>query len=294
MRKIRKFENMPINNFRPFLSSVPESIPPYDHQEARLFIEFGQKHFACFVVQNNTNTIIEYEVYQLDVPFSELELLDFFKNHQFDKNDFSAVVIIHNTKEFVLIPSELHKTHLEKTTIETIHGDLTELELLNDNLSKWEMTNVFGVHKSQFQLINELFPSASHLHINSIYLKAIFKQLMEMQEEWVKMYFYPSYFNVVVIKDTQVQIMQSFYYETPEDVIYFLLTLTEQFNLDVTTLVMQISGLIEKDSITYKELTKYFLNIELESDNITRFLINEEDPTPSHYFTPLFLSAQCV
>ena len=291
---MRKFENMPINNFRPFLSTVTESIPPYDHHEARLFIEFGQKHFAYFVVQNNTNTVIEYEVYQLDTPFSESVLLDFFKNHHFDKNNFSSVVIIYNTKEFVLIPTELHKTHLEKTTIETIHGDLTELELLNDNLAKWEMTNVFGVPKNQFQLIAQLFPSASHVHINSIYLKAIFKQLMEMQEQWVKLYFYPSYFNVVVIKDTQVQIMQSFYYETAEDVIYFLLTLTEQFNLDVTTLAMQISGLVENDSITYKELTKYFLNIELESDVVTRFLINDEDPRPSHYFTPLFLSAQCV
>ncbi len=291
---MRKFENMPINNFRPFLSTVTESIPPYDHHEARLFIEFGQKHFAYFVVQNNTNTVIEYEVYQLDTPFSESVLLDFFKNHHFDKNDFSSVVIIHNTKEFVLIPTEFHKTHLEKTTIETIHGDLTELELLNDNLAKWEMTNVFGVPKNQFQFLTQLFPSASHVHINSIYLKAIFKQLMDMQEQWVKLYFYPSYFNVVVIKDTQVQIMQSFYYETAEDVIYFLLTLTEQFNLDVTTLAMQISGLVENDSITYKELTKYFLNIELESDVVTRFLINDEDPRPSHYFTPLFLSAQCV
>jgi hypothetical protein len=293
-RKMRNFENMAQVQPRPSFGSTPGSIDSYDHRTAKLFIELGPRHFASFVTSAAADKVMEYEFFHLDEKISASDLSEYIIDRNFNLNDFQSVTFVHNQKEFVLVPSEFHKSHLDKSVLETIHGDLDHFEIQSDDLSQWEIVNVFGIDASTFESIQQLFPNAGHVHINTIYLKSIFKQLAEMQEQWLKVYFYPSFFNVVIFKDSQLQIMQSFYYETQDDVIYFLLTLTDQLGLDVTSVFMQLSGLIEEESATYKEIKKYFLNVSLEKNIDSNTLLPEDQDQPAHYFTPLFLPAQCV
>ena len=279
---------------KPSFGTTHGSIESYDHKTSKLFIELGQRHLASFVINSQTNQILEYEFFQLNDKLSPSIITDYIIDRNFNLNVFESVFFVHNQKEFALVPSDFHQSHLDKTILETIHGDLIELQTNADTLSQWEIVNVYGIEKSIYASIQSLFPNANHVHVNSIYLRSAFKQLVNMQEQWIKVYFYPSYFNVVVMKDAQLQIMQSFYYETADDVIYFLINLTDQFHLDVTDLNMQVSGLIEEDFMTYKELKKYFLNVELEINSELKFMPDQTPIQPLHYFTPLFLSSQCV
>lgn len=279
---------------KPSFGSTPGSIDSYDHRTAKLYIELGSRHYASFVTSAAADKVMEFEFFHLDEKITANDLSDYIVDRNFNLNDFQSVTFIHNQKEFVLVPSEFYKSHLDKSVLETIHGDLDLFEIQSDKLSQWEIVNVFGIEESIFKTIQHLFPGAGHVHINSIYLKSIFKQLAEMQEQWVKVYFYPSFFNVVVFKNSQLQIMQTFYYETKDDVIYYLLTLTEQLGMDVNLIFMQLSGLIDYESALYAEINKYFLNVSLEKNVESITLIPEDQDKPSHYFTPLFLPAQCV
>jgi hypothetical protein len=279
---------------KPSFGTTRSSIETYDTKSSKLFIELGQRHLASFVIDSQTNQILEYEFFQLTDKLTQLLISNYLVDRKFNVNVFEAVCFVHNQKEFALVPSDFYKGHLDKTILETIHGDLLPIETKVETLSQWEVVNIYGIEKSIYSSIHAMFPNANHVHINSVYLKSIFKQLVNMQEQWIKVYFYPSYFNVVVMKDAQLQIMQTFYYETADDVIYFLINLTDQFQLDVTSLHMQVSGLIEEEFMTYKELKKYFLNVELEINSDLKFMPNQKPMQALHYFTPLFLSSQCV
>lgn len=279
---------------KPTFVNAHGSHEAYEHKSSKLFIELGQRHLASYVVNSKTNQIFAYEFFQINDKLTPSLLNGYIIDKNFSLNDFEAVFFVHNQKEFALIPSDFHKTHISNTILETIHGDLITLHTQSDELPQWKIVNVFGIEKSIYDTILAILPDAKHIHVNSIYLRSAFKQLANMEEQWIKVYFYPSYFNVVVIKDAQLQIMQSFYYETADDIIYFLINLTDQFHLDVTTLHMQVSGLIEEEFTTFNELKKYFLNVSLEINPELHFVKGLEPQQPLHYFTPLFLSSQCV
>lgn len=257
-----------------------------------LFIELGQFHIVSFVQSAQKDLIKWFEFKNYKEPVSPELLIGYIARLPFEVSVFHKSYVIHNNKDAVLMPSEHHVEHLDQTLLETIAGDLFERIVKNEDVFQWEITNVFGIESYLFNAIQQVLPNASHLHSNSIYLKSIFKQLSDMHEHWMKIYFYPSSFTVLVIKDEKLQLLQSYYYETPEDVIYQLLNITEQLHLDVTSVFVQVSGLIESDSMMYSEMRKNFLEISMEEPFGT--LMDDESRLPSHYFTPIFLSPLCV
>jgi len=110
----------------------------------------------------------------------------------------------------------------------------------------------------------------------------------------MKIFFYPSSLQVYALKGDQLLLAQSFYYETKEDVIFHLLNLADKFNIDLTEAFVEISGLIDDESGTWKELNRYILNIQLENP-VQQQALNVNDPLlPPHFLTPFFLIAKCV
>ena len=79
--------------------------------------------------------------------------------------------------------------------------------------------------------------------------------------------------------------MQSFPYETPEDLSYQLLNLAEQFGLDIAELQIYVSGLIDTESIIHNELLKYFLNVDPDPGRADLSKGAVFDNYPAHYFT---------
>lgn len=260
--------------------------------EDTLFIELGQNHISSFIQSAQDASISWFEMKQFKEPISTELVEGYIARLPFEAASFEKCHVIHHCIDAVLLPSEHHVEHLDQTILETVSGDLFERVIKSEDVFQWEITNVYGVNTELFTSLEQSLPNASHLHTNSVFLKSIFRQLSDMHEQWVKVYFYPSSFTVLVIKDEKLQLLQSYYYETPEDVMYQLLNITEQLILDVTTLYLQVSGLIDEDSVLYTEMKKNFLEISLEASPVE--LKQSETATPPHYFTPILLSSLCV
>jgi hypothetical protein len=256
------------------------------------FMELGQYHIVSFVQSTQNDLIKWFEFKNYTEPVTPEMVTGYIARLPFDASLSHKSFVIHNNRDAVLMPSEHHVEHLDQTLLSTISGDLFERIVKNEDVFQWEITNVFGIESYLFDALQLALPNASHLHSNSIYLKSIFRQLSDMHDQWMKIYFYPYSFTVLVIKDEKLQLLQSYYYETSEDVIYQLLNITEQLHLDVTSVFIQVSGLIEADSTMYAEMRKNFLEISLEEASVN--LNDDRSPIPSHYFTPIFLSPLCV
>ena len=83
-------------------------------------------------------------------------------------------------------------------------------------------------------------------------------------------------------------------YTAPDDVLYYLLKCCQQLNFSQQTMKVFLSGLIEKDSALYRELYKYFINLEFES--LAREIKLTEALTihPEHYYSSISKLAACV
>jgi len=279
---------------RPAFGFSNENISSTFEDRDKLCIEIGQFHIALTVSNRSGDKVSTFDLYTTKQRTNAAFLQSVLASEKLNGIQFSDVIFIHNQKEMVLVPSSLYKQELDAVLIDTIHGDPMEFSISVDDLHQWELHNVFGSSLEMLDLVLDKYPQARQVQYMSACLRGIFRTLTEDVNQWIKLYILPSCFNLVVLKGEQLQIAKSFYYETPEDIIYHLLNVVDKYGLDVTEVVVEVSGLLDSSSATWKELIKYFLNITMEnSPSFSNGNTNSTD-LPSHYFTPFLLVPKCV
>ena len=261
---------------------------------AKLCIEVGQFHVAITISNPVGDRVSFFDLYTSKQRTDAAFLQSVLASEKIVGIQFDDVIFIHNQKEMVLVPSSMYKQELDAVLIQTIHGDPIEYAIAVDDVHQWELHNVFGSSAEMLEIVLGKYPQARQLQYMSACLRGIFRTLTAGVDQLIKLYVLPSCFNLVVLKGEQLQIAKSFYYETPEDIIYHLLNVVDKFGLDVSIVNVEVSGLLDSSSATWKELGKYFLNINLE--NSSSFSSDNTIGTdlPSHYFTPFLLVPKCV
>ena len=144
-----------------------------------------------------------------------------------------------------MVPSIFHKPEINSSILQTIHGDVEEWMVFEDDVHQWELFTVYGWNPSIVQKITERFPQVRFVQFTTGALRALFKSLSIEKEQVVKLYFYQKEFIAIVLKDSQLQLSQSFHFETPQDVIYHLLNIVDRLQLDLATVILEVSGLID-------------------------------------------------
>ena len=89
----------------------------------------------------------------------------------------------------------------------------------------------------------------------------------------------------------QLQILQHFNFVTTEDVLYHILNVVEKYRLDVTEVMVNVSGYLDVNASIWVELKKHFLEISIEESAVANEVHSD---FPSHYFTPFFMVPTCV
>ena len=80
-----------------------------------------------------------------------------------------------------------------------------------------------------------------------------------------------------------LQLNQVYSFESPEDVIYLLLNITDHFFLDKSTLTFIPEGFVDADSVLYKLVEQYFPNMQLPDK------INYNYPEETEHLSPFIL-----
>ena len=262
--------------------------------DKKLCIEIGTHFYAYSISDQSGKQIIELGCVETGKPVSSNDLSLLFENDLIKTTSFVDVVLVHNCHEMVLVPASIHKSEVNSTVIQTIHGDLVDWKVMEDDVHQWELFNVYGWKTELLDVITERFPQVRYVQFITGALRSLFKSLSIEKEQLIKLYFYQKEMLVVVLKDSQLLLAQSFVFETPQDVIYHLLNLVDRLNLDLATVVLEVSGLIDEKSETWKELNKFFIDVQF--DEFSNIAVDEsaEESLPAHYYTPFLISPRCV
>jgi hypothetical protein len=111
---------------------------------------------------------------------------------------------------------------------------------------------------------------------------------------FARVIFYNDKFITAFFIDGALQLLQTFSYQTPEDVSYYLLLISNQFNVKPSQINLNISGLIDTQSPLYGELTKYFEEVNYEGIPLSYGTNGILEEYPTHYFSPLLKMSLCV
>jgi hypothetical protein len=271
-----------------------EGFSDADSEKAGLFLDFGQGYLCIAVMLAAARRFIALDFYQLKNTSRQEDLQALLLSHPLLNRRYNHVVIAFNTKESVLIPEDQYHEELKEQVLTMIHGDLNTGIVLSEQVSGWNIRNIYRVPAFYRDDMAHLFPGSKYWHIYSAILKMLEIRRHQMPDHYIYLVFYPNHIIVSVIKEKGLQLMQSFPYDIPEDVSYHLLNITDQFHLEAQDITIRVAGLIDTSSALYAELMKYFLLVE--ADARPEFFSYDAafDEYPSHFFTPVFLLGLCV
>ena len=244
-----------------------------------LLLEIGQDHccYAFFDRSANAFSFIRYLTFS--EPEESLEsLFDEWKSPQ-------QVVVCSAGTQALLVPQKFFQP---KPSLVAAVYDPDRSHELNDRIPEWQMVNTYALPAAVYEQLIARFPDARFFHAYTPALKI--HNGFDAPDQ-VDIHFTTTHFRVLVKKGGEVQLMQTYGYKVPLDVVYFLLKICYELGLEQEQVFLIVSGLIDKDSALYEELHHYFLNLHFAKEPACTLPASDHPP---YYFTSLYNLAACV
>lgn len=220
----------------------------------------------------------------------EADYLQFLEETGLMNSRYYQTAIAYDASEFVQIPSVVYKYEDGQLHLDALYGKTVHANIISENLPALYLYNIYRVPANLHSSISRKFLNGKFWHLYTVILKNFTSQ----QSGAIFIDFKTDEFSVVVLKENKLLLCQTFAYSAPEDVLYYLLKCCQQLNLSQQQVQLCLSGLIEKDSALYRELYKYFINLEFESLSNEIKLTTALTVHPQHYYSSISKLAACV
>jgi hypothetical protein len=254
----------------------------------QLIVELSKHHFSCLVVTAQLH-IVAFELFKLDeeeLDFDDLMMEIMRESRLLDKS-YTETKVYANSPFAVLIPAGQFNKQIAEDYLSVSFGEAHRQVMRYDELSaEMGIVTAFRLDEEVPEQINRRLIMVEFHHVFSKMAEHLLQQDNKATDK-IKVQFYYKHIIVGVMKNSQLHLVQFFNYQTPEDVLYYLLNICQQLGLRTAQVVLEISGMIDLQSALYNELNKYFANIAMEEVNMKN-LPQDFHHYPPHYLSPFF------
>ncbi|HZH95383.1 MAG TPA: DUF3822 family protein [Flavisolibacter sp.] len=249
-----------------------------------LLCEWGAAHCctAWFNAELNVLSHLKYVSFEMLNEEAIQNVIDTLFSHSVDAE---KVVACSAFPQAVLTPARLYKR--EDAVIAALYGARFAPQF-TDAINEWQLINVFALPAPITRKLEENCPAVIFTQVFTPELKAHHESNAENQ---ITINFTPKHFRVVVKRSGQLQLAQIYFYSAPLDVVYYLLKIFEELELDKENTQIILSGLIEKSSALFTELQNYFVVVGFAGPAAIAVAGSQH---PQHFFTSLSNLAACV
>ena len=251
----------------------------------KLSIQFSLDGFS-FCTTNTHNEVIEFSSYTFSKTKNSPELVleklqDIFKKEKSLQYDFETVTVIHQNNLNTLVPNEYFKKDALKSylkySIKTIATDLITFDELDFMNSK----NVYVPYVNINNFLFQNFGEFEYKHYSSVLLEKLFS--IATNDICCYIHVSKSTFDIVIIKNSNLQFFNIFEYKTKEDFMYYVLFTLEQLELSTEETLVTVLGDIEEDSDLFRLMYTYIRNIDFLSSKNAVFNNQKEISKHSNF-----------
>ena len=223
-------------------------------------------------IQFKKNKVIEEQLWRAFVDFSILS------------NKYDEVIVLHNNSLNALVPASLFDPAFLASYLQ-YNIKVFETDLFAyDMLLPYEINNVYVPFMNINNFLLDQFESFHYKNSNSILIKKCLEFSKNKEEKLVFVHVQNEQFEIVVVKNQELLLFNSFQYTTPEDFIYYLLFTCEQLQLNPETVNVKLLGKCCEDDAVYKITYKYIRNCSLfQVTHLTAGLDVSETATRNHF-----------
>jgi len=251
----------------------------------KLSIQFSLDGFS-FCTTNTHNEVLEFSSYTFSKTKNSPELVlenlqDIFKKEKSLQYDFETVTVIHQNNLNTLVPKEYFKEDALKSylkySIKTIATDLITF----DELDFMNSQNVYIPYVNINNFLFQNFGEFEYKHYSSVLLEKLFS--IASNDICCYIHVSKSTFDIVIIKNSNLQFFNIFEYKTKEDFMYYVLFTLEQLELSTEETLVSVLGDIEEDSDLFRLMYTYIRNIDFLSSKNAVFNNQKEISKHSNF-----------
>lgn len=266
--------NLPLKK----LFTIPFSITD-PGQPLTLLLRVGENHFSFAIVNDIASRVYQLGYYSLDKNVVD-DISNIYDEEKLGDHNYFKVLIAFDYPQFVLVPHEVYVPDEQDALLRSSHPIVIPSHIVAESIAPWHLYNIYALPSNARNWLAKKFPSANYWHQFSIYLNSL-----DPADESPRIIidFRKDDFTVAATARGKLLVAQTYNYTSSEDVLYFLLKICQDHELSQQDVVVEISGLIDKQSAMYKELYQYFIHINLRD---VKWQV-EESEYPPHFFTTL-------
>ena len=259
-----------------------EADEKYNAGNGRLALQIGSNYFGYSVSDVLENKLLELGWY----PLSQLRsqpLNIIVQNNPALHEKFDTIIIAFDFNTYTLLPTQFNNG--DNNALMYLNGADQQDHIITEAVGQ-ELNLLYTVPYSILNWCVKKFTGASYWHLQTARIKSVDHAV---KDGIIAVSIGTKYFNVVVAKDSRLLLAQTYAYQSPADMLFYLLKICETFSLSQNNVQLQLCGLVDKDSSLYKTLYDYFLKISLIAGN----WIYPDTIYPAHYFTTLYQVGLC-
>lgn len=202
-----------------------------------------------------------------------------------------STAIFFDFKESTIIPEEFYNIETDSDVLNILFGKKDavvkseQLSLLNNAVSE-KAFNVYRVEPGINSVINVFYPGCNVYHSSS-------KQI-EKAEKGLTVSIFNNIIKVLLKDEEGFKLIKHFNYKTPLDVAFILLDVCKVYKASPEKIELNLNGMIDIESNLFKEIEKYFKNVNFASPDPDVIFNLQNDEEANHYFSNLTHLIKCV
>ena len=236
-----------------------------------LLIMISSKELRVILINSIDFKIIDKSNSVYSEEINIVEILSELKNklNKFNLSNVVKVTLILNNKLSVLIPNDLYEENNCLDYLKFNSRLITNDTASSDYVEELDTHNIYIAYGNITNYLIEKFGSFEYFHYSTVLLKKLYSETLNDEKLRFYVNINKSYLNIIIFDGRKLDYINTFEYETKEDILYFILFVMEQNKMvnDET----KINLIVKKEFLeeNYSYLSKFIKNIDIKNIEFT-------------------------
>lgn len=247
------------------MTPTPAKINIVKDSLLKMSIQVGLNGLSFCILNCNTNEIVWYKKTEFKKEHNPVKILqvieELYNNEKQLQQEIAEVIVLFSHELYSFVPKEFFLEEEASNYLKFNTKILRTDVVAHDELNKDQLVNVYIPYTNITNYFFDRYGEYEYKHSISVLVEAV----MDLPEKNVVTAYlnnFSGYYDLVIIKDQQLLLSNTFSYETREDFIYYLLFTAEQLKLDPSEFDLNLLGVPESSPL-YEIAFTYVKNINI-------------------------------
>lgn len=201
----------------------------HNNNQYSLSIRFNSDGFSLLVYDAENSLLSSKQIGVLLFSLSEEEIIRLLLSEIDTAEKIKDIRLICETDAYCFVPMPIFKSEEAADFLHFQHKPNKGEHISYNLISRWDVVNVFAIPQTVHNALAHIFPLVQIEHHLSWFISdKIAQQMKTGIDVWVR----STTLDVVVVRNGNIMLINSFGYHTPEDFTFHLLHVVEQLEID--------------------------------------------------------------